>query len=248
MDIKVYCILFIIYSFLGWLMEVLFCWVNTKKLLNRGFLIGPICPIYGVGCILLTVLLHKFIKYPVALFVLSIAVCSVLEYMTSYILEKVFKIRWWDYSDKKYNINGRICLETMVPFGIIGTLIVYFVNPFFVNVINKFNTITINTTFYILLSLFVIDLLLSVKIISNIKLITSSIVKDNTEEVKSSIRKIIFDKLSSIKTSKVSLDKSIKQTLLNNGYFTKRFINSFPKFKVMNKAKKKNVNGGKHGK
>ena len=128
MIFKIYFLTFIIYSFVGWIMETLFCFFVTKKMVNRGFLIGPICPIYGVGCMLLIFLLNKYINQPIALFALSIIVCSILEYFTSYIMEKLFKVRWWDYSDKKFNINGRICLETMVPFGILGTLIVYFMN------------------------------------------------------------------------------------------------------------------------
>ena len=74
-------------------------------------------------------------SFAFALFALSIIVCSILEYFTSYIMEKLFKVRWWDYSDKKFNINGRICLETMVPFGILGTLIVCYINPFLNNLL-----------------------------------------------------------------------------------------------------------------
>lgn len=92
MIFKIYFLTFIIYSFVGWIMETLFCFFVTKKMVNRGFLIGPICPIYGVGCMLLIFLLNKYINQPIALFALSIIVCSILEYFTSYIMENYLKL------------------------------------------------------------------------------------------------------------------------------------------------------------
>ena len=110
-------------------MEVVWNVFTDKKLVNRGFLIGPYCPIYGVGCLLLVFLLGRFKGQPVILFLMSIIVCSILEYSTSYIMEKLFKARWWDYSEYKFNLNGRICAATMIPFGILGVLVVYYLNP-----------------------------------------------------------------------------------------------------------------------
>ena len=239
MSIKVYFLLFLVYSFLGWIIEVLYCWYTTKKLNNRGFLLGPICPIYGVGCLLIIILLNRYIEHPVGLFVLSIAICSVLEYSTSYVLEKIFEIRWWDYSDKKYNINGRICLETMIPFGILGSLITYSVNPFFVNIITNININIniINIVYYTLFTLFIADLIISITVVSNIHIITSSIIKDNTEEVKNSVKKFILTRIKYFRTKKESINKKIRNTLREQNIFTKRFINSFPKFKVMKKLK-----------
>ena len=240
MDYKLYFLLFIVYSFMGWVMEMLDCWYETKRLVNRGFLLGPICPIYGAGCLLIISLLNKYMDHPIALFVLCIAICSILEYFTSYILEKIFKIRWWDYSEKKYNINGRICLETMIPFGILGTLIIYYVNPFFTNIITGLNGTVLNWLYYGLLIVFIIDIIISLTVISNVQIITSSIVKDNTEEVKNSIKKIILDKLKFFKINKKeSTDKKVKRILGEQGYFTKRIVDSFPKLKVMQKFKRK---------
>ena len=130
-------LLFITYSFIGWCMEVGCKLVELKKFINRGFLIGPYCPIYGWGCILIIILLNKYTNDPLVLFIMAIVICSILEYFTSYFMEKLFKARWWDYSRRKFNINGRICLETMIPFGLLGCLIMYFVNPFFVSIYSK---------------------------------------------------------------------------------------------------------------
>ena len=126
-------LLFMTYSFIGWLMEVTCKLIETKKIINRGFLIGPYCPIYGWGCLLITMLLNKYVDDPLVLFVMAIIICSILEYVTSYLMEKLFKARWWDYSKRRFNINGRICLETMVPFGLLALFIMYFINPFFVS-------------------------------------------------------------------------------------------------------------------
>ena len=135
--LSIYFILFLVYSFIGWLWEVVDKIVEEHKFINRGFLIGPYCPIYGVGCILLVVLLSKYTNNFISLFLHSIVICSILEYFTSYFMEKIFHARWWDYSRQKFNLNGRICAETMIPFGIFGSLIVGYLNPFLFNSISK---------------------------------------------------------------------------------------------------------------
>lgn len=116
MNIKNYFFLFLIYSILGWCMEISLCIFRDKKFVNRGFMIGPYCPIYGCGSILLTVFLSKLTEFPVGLFCSAIVICGTLEYFTSFVMEKIFNARWWDYSRKKFNINGRVCLETIIPF------------------------------------------------------------------------------------------------------------------------------------
>ena len=187
-------------------------------------------------------MLNDFTNQPIVLFILAIVICSILEYTTGYLLEKLFKIRWWDYSNKKYNINGRICLETMIPFGIIGCLLLYFINPFFFNILTNFSNLTINIIFYILFIIFLLDVGISCKVITNIKTITSSIVRDNTEEVNSKVKKAILDKLKKITYNKNNLEKKIKTALLEYNYFTKRFVKSFPRFQVIKKFKNRKSN------
>ena len=118
-DIRVYFLLFMTYAFLGWLMEVTLGLIQSKKFVNRGFLIGPYCPIYGFGGLLITFLLQKYVNDPIVLFFMALIICGILEYVTSYLMEKIFHARWWDYSNKKYNINGRVCLDTIIPFGLL---------------------------------------------------------------------------------------------------------------------------------
>ena len=97
-------VLFIMYSFLGWLTEVIYVFITDGKIINRGFLIGPYCPIYGVGLILITHLLKDYTDNIIVLFILSACICMILEYLTSYVMEKCFHARWWDYSNSKFNI------------------------------------------------------------------------------------------------------------------------------------------------
>ncbi len=130
--LNVYILLFFIYSFLGWILEEIYAFYIHKKFINRGFLIGPLCPLYGIGCLSLTFILHRFSNNIFLLFILSMLICSIIEYLISYLLEKLFSLRWWDYSNMKFNINGRICLETTILFGIIGILVVKIINPFLI--------------------------------------------------------------------------------------------------------------------
>lgn len=166
--------------------------LNVKKFVNRGFLIGPYCPVYGVGVILITILLQKYANDIIALFALSILICGTLEYLTSYIMEKCFNARWWDYSQRKFNINGRICLETLLPFGLVGSLILKFSNPFLSKYINMLPTNILNIISYGLLILFIIDSIVSFLIINSFKNETYKL-KDNTEEVSDKVKEVTSD-------------------------------------------------------
>ena len=186
-----YCILFFIYSFLGWIMEVSLTLITDKKFVNRGFLLGPCCPIYGCGCILLNLLLHNYTNNVLVLFILTMFTCSLLEYITSFLMEKIFKLRWWDYSQMRFNINGRICLETMAPFSILGVLAIKYATPFFLNEINSFSTNTNLIISIILISIFIIDIIMSLIIVFKLKFVTKNTKKDSTYDIKKAIKKFI---------------------------------------------------------
>lgn len=190
-SLKMLFLLFIIYSFLGWIMEMIACYFSTKKWVDRGFLIGPICPIYGCGCILIILLLTKYIDDPFVLFVMAMLICSLLEYFTSYIMEKLFKARWWDYSHKKYNINGRVCLDNILAFGILGLLMMFVINPFIVKMLGYVNVKILNIISLVLFIVFIVDLVVSLKIISSFKNVAKSIHKDSTEEITKKVKEIL---------------------------------------------------------
>lgn len=192
--VGIYILLFFTYSFAGWLMEVTCKLIQTKKFVNRGFLIGPYCPIYGWGVIIITLLLNRYLSDPITLFIMSIIVCSVIEYATSYFMEKIYHARWWDYSNKRFNINGRICLETMIPFGILGTLIMYFANPFFINLYKEIPDIILIIISSILTLLYIVDNIVSSHIISTINIEGKRLEKDNTKEITEKVKQILIEK------------------------------------------------------
>ncbi len=193
-EIEIYIMLFFIYSLAGWLIEMIPATIREKKFVDRGFLVGPYCPIYGCGVILITLLLQKYADDVVVTFFLSVIICGTLEYLTSYIMEKIFKARWWDYSNNKFNINGRICLETLVPFGIGGVLVLFVFNPFLEKIINLIPDLALNIVTGVLCVLFLIDCIVSFKIILNLKEMTKEL-KDNTAEISDKVKKIILNKL-----------------------------------------------------
>ncbi len=163
-------IYFFVYSFIGWLIESCYCSIRPKKWVNRGFLFGPMCPIYGTGAIILTILIvplreiteNLYLNEAIT-FVTGFIICDIVEYLTSYIMEKLFHERWWDYSDKKFNIHGRICLLHTIYWGTASCVFSYFINPvtenYFMKVIPAFYKRII---VYILLIIFFIDLFLTV--------------------------------------------------------------------------------------
>jgi len=160
-SLAVVFISFIFYSFLGWCFEMIHMSITTKEIVNRGFFNGPIIPIYGTGGLLVLFFL-KDIKSNVFLCaVLILIICSLLDYLTNYFMEKFFKMRWWDYQDKKFNINGRVCLETMLMFLGLALGVLYFVDPIFSKLISSLNDNTLNIVAISLLILFVLDAVFS---------------------------------------------------------------------------------------
>ncbi len=219
--IFVYLLLFMIYSIIGWILEELNTLIVLKtKFINRGFLIGPYCPIYGYGSMFMIIFLDKYIHDPIALFTMCFISCGILEYFTSLIMEKIFKTRWWDYSDKKFNINGRICLETLILFGLGGLIIMYLVNPFIMSIISLIPFTVIKVLSLILISIYIIDNIVSFKIILNFKQVTTNLIKDNTEEISNMVRNI----------------------LNNKSYLYRRLVNAFPDFKTLTKKIKDKIN------
>ena len=118
-----------IYSFIGWAYESTLCSVSARKLINRGFLNGPYCPIYGTGALLIELTLGR-IESPVLLFFAGALLTCSLEYLTSWAMEKLFHARWWDYSKRRFNIKGRVCLIGAVVFGTFSVLLVKLLHPF----------------------------------------------------------------------------------------------------------------------
>lgn len=215
MNFKILILSFFIFSFIGWICEVIYTRITDKEWVNRGFLVGPICPIYGVGCIM-SMLFFNTCDKAITVCIEFMVICAILEYFTSYIFEKIFHARWWDYTDKKFNINGRVCLETLILFGIGGTLFVFLINPYLAPILNKIPNILYYIITSILLIVFLIDLIVSSKIIFKFRSFTKKTNKslDKTVEISKLVRKKISE----------------KSKLL------KRLINAFPHIKAKTKV------------
>lgn len=120
---------FIIYSFLGWCIESVYKTILEKKFINSGFLYGPLCPIYGFGAVILIILLNSIPHNIFLIFIVSVVILTIWEYMVGVLLEKIFKTKYWDYSDLKFNINGRICLKNSIYWGILGIIFAFVIHP-----------------------------------------------------------------------------------------------------------------------
>lgn len=221
MNIKLYFILYIIYSFIGWVIEVIATSKDNKGFVNRGFLIGPYCLIYGT-CALLMILILPNQENIFLLFLMSLLICSISEYLTSYVIEKLFKARWWDYSSRRFNLNGRICLKMSLGFGLLGVILVRYVNPFITSYLIKIPNNIVDIIFYILIIIFAIDNIISFKVVLKIKETTKFIKMDNTREI----------------TEKVKV-------ILGNSFLVKRLLKAFPDFRVIIKDLERKIRGKK---
>lgn len=154
--------IFLIYAFLGWCAEVAYAAVHNGKFVNRGFLNGPVCPIYGVGMLVVVTLLWGLRHNLILLILGSAGLTTTLEYVTGLILERFFHDKWWDYSDKPFNVKGYICLEFTVLWGLAAAFVVGAVHPFVFMVINKTPFVFGVILMSVLLAVFVTDLAITV--------------------------------------------------------------------------------------
>lgn len=150
--------LFFIASIIGWSFEVIMHIIEHGEFVKRGVLQGPWLPIYGYGCLLILTILHKFRKKPLQEFILIIVLCGLVEYFTAVYLEYVFNgTKWWDYSGYFLNIQGRVCAEGLLVFGIGGIILVYILAPLIDNVLQKINPKKLAIICCSLLCLFIFD-------------------------------------------------------------------------------------------
>ncbi|MGN0585807.1 MAG: putative ABC transporter permease [Oscillospiraceae bacterium] len=137
MDIYTLTFLFFIYAVLGWAVEEVFALVKHGKIVNRGFLKGPLCPIYGFGMVIIILCLSPIKDWLPLLFIGSAVLTTLLELVTGYVLEKFFHTKWWDYSDMHFNFRGYICLTFSILWGLAGVFIMDIVQPAVMDLIVK---------------------------------------------------------------------------------------------------------------
>ncbi|MGI6607818.1 MAG: putative ABC transporter permease [Erysipelotrichaceae bacterium] len=193
MSVEQLFILFFIYSVIGWVVEVLFVFLESKKIVNRGFLIGPYLPIYGLGAVLITLASFyiPFMDDSISSgFLISFIICGILEYLTSYIMEKRFSIRWWDYSTKPMNLNGRVWIGNLILFGLGGAVIIKLVNPIIFRFFERITDYQFRIASIIILIILITDWIFSHFIL---KLLRTEVVHstgDSTEKIAEEIREL----------------------------------------------------------
>lgn len=180
---------FIIYSVLGWIMESIIRSVIERKIINTGFLRGPVCPIYGIGAIIMLLFLEKFQDNIIALFFISIVVLTGWEYLVGVLLEKLFHTKYWDYSHQKFNFQGRICLTNSLFWGVLGVVFVKYIHPFVESLISR---VDMNLLYYIIgiISLvMIVDFITTLVKVKNIKLTLEKADKIN-KEIKEKLKEL----------------------------------------------------------
>ncbi len=200
---------FVVFSFLGWVYESIFCTVRKHHWQNRGFLFGPVCPIYGTGVVLITVSAGALSAYETSIgttFVLSFLLCGTVEYLTSYVMEKRFHARWWDYSQKPMNLHGRVWIGNLLLFGLAGIGIIHILNPFLLKLLAPVPINVRKATATVLLAVLAADFVISYFVLKLVKDGIDSSEADNTEEI----------------------SKEVRQLLTNKSYFYKRFSDAYP--------------------
>lgn len=133
---ELYVLYFFIFAFIGWLMETVYAIFTLGHFVKRGFLYGPICPIYGYGALMLILFLAKYRKNNLKLFIYAAIIFSAFEYVVSYGLDALFAMHWWDYTNEFFNLNGRITLSFSVAWGIIAILFINHIYPFLKKKVN----------------------------------------------------------------------------------------------------------------
>lgn len=161
--------LWLIYGFLGFIVETVYVSVLQGQFVERGFLTGPIIPIYAFGALLILFVLEPYSDSMILVFILGVLLTSVLEYVGSYMMEKLFNLKLWDYSKRFLNINGRVCLLNSTLFGILSVIVVFYINPFLVQRLLSMNQRVLIIFVIILMLSTVIDFSMSVLATLHIK-------------------------------------------------------------------------------
>ncbi|MBU3214850.1 putative ABC transporter permease [Clostridium estertheticum] len=172
---------FIVYSFMGWCLETVYTTIRKKEFVNRGFLHGPFCPIYGFAILSIIVLLKPIENNYIFLLLGSIFLTSLIEYITGYILETTFDSTWWDYSDEPYNLHGRICLKFSIIWGFISILILKVIHPYIEYTVNLIPLNPGVFLFYITLVYFILDFIITIITIIKLKSLLTQLITAYSE-------------------------------------------------------------------
>ncbi len=170
-----------LYSFLGWLMESCYCSVMEKRLVPRGFLYGPICPIYGTGVLLMILFFTPLKKNLILFYPVAVVVMSAWEYFVAWLLEVTTHVKYWDYSQYKFNIKGRICLWVALVWGVLSYLVIFWIHPPIAQLYQHIPLWLVNTLCGCLAVILLIDVVLTLRHLALISRLVSTVSKLNEE-------------------------------------------------------------------
>lgn len=188
-------LMFFIYGFMGWCLEVAFFGVTTGKFVNRGFLNGPICPIYGVGGMIVILCLLPLKSNFILLYICSVMITSVLELVTGLALEKIYHVRWWDYSDRPFNFKGHICLSFSLAWGIACVIVMYVIHPPISSLVLKLNDTAEIIIVCVLLAVLISDIIVTVATLKKLRLRLRAMheIADKMHELSDGIGRHVFE-------------------------------------------------------
>ena len=222
--------IFLIYGFLGWCTEVIFAAVNNGKFVNRGFLNGPICPIYGFGVLTVVKLLRPFGSNILLLFIGSVIITTILEFLTGFLLEKLFRQKWWDYSDVPFNIKGYVCLKFSLLWGLACMFIVKIIHPMVMKFIQILPNALSTVLCAVVLTATAVDFLLT--LINMLKLPKTLRSITELERALNVVSENIGEKLS---TKAISINTKAEARKIKNteklNFIHRRIINAYPNLK-----------------
>lgn len=156
---------FLVYSFMGWIIETIFAGIKKKRFINRGILNGPLCIIYGICGVIISIVLQDLDQHPFFLFLGSAIIATIAEWIAGHQLERINQHKWWDYSDKKFNIDGYVCLQYSVVWGLAGVLIVRYLNGFLLSMKDLLPFYMVHIVLWSLFAVVIIDLVCSLAVI-----------------------------------------------------------------------------------
>ena len=190
-------LLFFAYSFIGWIIEVVGKYRQFHRFINRGFLTGPWLPIYGTGTTLITVVMGYLSRYDSSYgttFIVSFFLCGTVEYLVSYVLEKKFHARWWDYSQRPMNLHGRVWIGNLILFGLAGVLVFKVTNPLFLRLFQAADPLVLEIIAGALTVIIITDYIVSHFVLKLVKVGVESSEADNTEEISKEVKLLLSDR------------------------------------------------------
>lgn len=224
----------IIYSFLGWCCESIYCSLAKGEWINRGFLTGPFCPIYGFGALITLYFLQYLPNSALIVFIGGLLLTSTLEYVTSWLMEKCFNARWWDYSKRPFNLNGRVCLLNSTLFGLMCLFLYYDVHPNIVTFLRYFNNDFKMGFLAAFMLYFIVDLTLAIRsaLGINIRLKTVNQLREQLIEKYGTIDNKLdlkqLEKYLAEHNIRDDLSDKFKQSIHQVNFFERRLMHSFP--------------------